>query len=216
MAAGELDLKARDKLLVEMTPDVATHVLLDNYRQSMALTHAELRAPETIGEAARFIRSLERAGALNRAVEFLPDDEELEERRARRQGLTRPEIAVLLAYAKMTLYNDLLASGVPDDPWLVKDIGLYFPPLLSSRYAGYIDSHRLRLLGKRILPGMRCTRTPTCRPSYCGSCPPRTTWAQPPQSGSTSPSGTPRTPSARLKTGTLPPRTQCSCWRLQR
>jgi glutamate dehydrogenase len=144
IADGRLDLKARNKLLVKMTKDVATHVLMDNYRQSMALTHAEAQARATIGEAGRFIRALERAGELDRAVEFLPDDEELEERKARKLGLTRPELAVLLAYAKMTLYDDLLASGLPDDPWLVRDIGLYFPPLLSETYGDYLDRHRLR------------------------------------------------------------------------
>ncbi|MEX2453265.1 MAG: NAD-glutamate dehydrogenase [Rhodospirillaceae bacterium] len=144
IADGELDLSGRNRLLVKMTRDVAAHVLLDNYRQSMALSQAEARAAESIGEAARFIRALERAGELNRAVEFLPDDEELDERRARRQGLTRPELAVLLAYGKMTLYNDLLASSVPDDPWLVRDIGLYFPPILSEKFGRYLENHRLR------------------------------------------------------------------------
>lgn len=72
------------------------------------------------------------------------DDEELEDRKARKIGLTRPEIAVLLAYAKMTLYQDLLDSDVPDDPWLVRDIGLYFPPLLTKKYHDYLVNHRLR------------------------------------------------------------------------
>jgi glutamate dehydrogenase len=141
---GKLTLAERNKTLVKMTKDVAAHVLMDNYRQSMALTHAEAVAGETVGEAARFIRSLERSGELDRAVEFLPDDEELEERKIRKQGLTRPELAVLLAYAKMTLYEDILDSDVPDDPWLVRDIGLYFPPLLAEKYASYLNRHRLR------------------------------------------------------------------------
>ncbi len=144
IADGKLDLPARNKLLVKMTKDVAAHVLMDNYRQSMALTHAEARAGETVGEAARFIRALERSGELDRSVEFLPDDEELEERKMRKQGLTRPELAVLLAYAKMTLYEDILASDVPDDPWLVRDIGLYFPPLLAEKYSAYLERHPLR------------------------------------------------------------------------
>jgi glutamate dehydrogenase len=144
IADGKLTLAERNKILVKMTADVAKHVLMDNYRQSMALTHAEALAGDTVGEAARFIRSLERAGELNRAVEFLPDDEELEERKIRKQGLTRPELAVLLAYAKMTLYEDILNSDVPDDPWLVRDIGLYFPPLLAEKYGDYLSRHRLR------------------------------------------------------------------------
>ena len=144
IADGKLDLTERNKLLVKMTKDVSAHVLMDNYRQSMALTHAEARAGETVGEAAKFIRALERSGELDRTVEFLPDDEELEERKVRKLGLTRPELAVLLAYAKMTLYEDILASDVPDDPWLARDIGLYFPPLLTEKYGEYLPRHRLR------------------------------------------------------------------------
>tara|TARA_R110002126_G_scaffold36678_20_gene111312 strand:+ start:8317 stop:13155 length:4839 start_codon:yes stop_codon:yes gene_type:complete len=144
IADGKLDLAERNNILVKMTKDVAAHVLMDNYRQSMALTHAEAQAGDTVGEATRFIRSLERSGELDRAVEFLPDDEELDERKMRKQGLTRPELAVLLAYAKMTLYEDILESDVPDDPWLVRDIGLYFPPLLAEKYGEYLNRHRLR------------------------------------------------------------------------
>ena len=144
LAAGALDMPERDLLLAKMTEDVAEHVLVDNYRQSMALTHAEARAGATVGNAARFIRALERADKLNRAVEFLPEDEELEERQARDRGLARPEYAVLLAYAKMTLYDDLLASGLPDDPWLVGDIDLYFPAALRERFAAFLSRHKLR------------------------------------------------------------------------
>lgn len=144
MADGKLTYEERNKILVKMTDDVAAHVLMDNYRQSMAITHAQALATEQIGEAGRFIRALEKTGELDRSVEFLPDDEELEDRKIRKTGLTRPEIAVLLAYAKMTLYQDLLDSDVPDDPWLVRDIGLYFPPLLSKKFQGYIENHRLR------------------------------------------------------------------------
>ncbi len=89
-------------------------------------------------------RCYRNSGELDRSVEFLPDDEELEERKVRKLGLTRPELAVLLAYAKMTLYEDILASDVPDDPWLSRDIGLYFPPLLAEKYGDYPGRHRLR------------------------------------------------------------------------
>ena len=144
IADGALTMEDRDRLLVRMTGDVGEHVLMDNYRQSMALTHAEAQAPAMLGEATRFIRTLERAGELDRAVEFLPDDETLEERKARKLGLTRPELAVLLAYAKMTLHDELMGSDVPDDPWLVRDIGLYFPPQVREKFGDYFDRHRLR------------------------------------------------------------------------
>ena len=81
------------------------------------------------------MRALERAGKLDRAIEFLPDDETLASRLAQRQGLTRPELAVLLAYAKITLYDELLASDLPDDPQLVDDLMRYFPAVLQERFA---------------------------------------------------------------------------------
>ncbi len=144
MAAGKLSRKSRDTLLAETTDELARHVLVDNYRQSMAITHAEARGSALIGDAARLIRALERAGRLDRAVEFLPDDETLAARRAAGLGLTRPEIAVLLAYSKMTLYDEILASDVPDDPFLVHDVGLYFPGPLRSKFAAFVPGHRLR------------------------------------------------------------------------
>ena len=144
MASGQLSRAQRDKLLGEMTDELAEHVLMDNYRQSMAISHAEARGSTLIGAAGRLIRSLERAGHLDRAVEFLPDDETLAERQAAGLGPTRAEIAVLLAYSKMTLYDEILASDVPDDPFLVQDAGLYFPRPLRSKFAEFVPGHRLR------------------------------------------------------------------------
>jgi glutamate dehydrogenase len=144
MAATRLSIKARNKLLVEMTDEVGELVLIDNYRQSMAITHAETETAARLDEYARFMRGLERAGKLDRSVEFLPDDETLEERRAARKGLVRPELAVLLAYAKITLYEDVLESDLPDEPYLMRDVGLYFPKPLRARYGDFIPRHRLR------------------------------------------------------------------------
>ena len=144
MAAGELTMKQRDSLLSRMTDELAAHVLMDNYRQSRALTHAEAQSAARLDEAVRFMRNLERAGKLDRNVESLPDDETLSERRAAGIGLTRPELSVLLAYSKMTLYEELLDSDVPDEPFLVQDIGLYFPAPLRERFTGFIPRHRLR------------------------------------------------------------------------
>ena len=144
MRRTRLTLAQRDELLRGMTDEVAGLVLIDNYRQAMAITHAESQGAELLDEHARFMRALERAGRLNRAVEFLPDDEAIAERRQKRIGLTRPELAVLLAYAKITLFEDLLDSDVPDDPYLTHDIGLYFPSALRKRYAKLIAEHPLR------------------------------------------------------------------------
>jgi glutamate dehydrogenase len=92
----------------------------------------------------RMIREMERRGLLNRAIEFLPDDEEFATRRAAGEALTSPELAVLLAYAKLALYDDLLASGLPDEPYLATELTRYFPLAMRERFADAIAGHRLR------------------------------------------------------------------------
>ncbi|MFN4091072.1 MAG: NAD-glutamate dehydrogenase domain-containing protein, partial [Alphaproteobacteria bacterium] len=142
--AGELTLKQRDGLLREMTDEVAQLVLAHNYLQSGALSLTEAEAPALLGRHARFIRRLERAGQLNRAIEYLPDDETIADREAAGIGLTRPELAVLLSYSKIVLYEELLGTELPDDPQLVDDLVLYFPPTLRERWREQIGQHRLR------------------------------------------------------------------------
>ena len=113
---GRLTMDARNALLAEMTDEVAGLVLRNNYLQTLALSLAERRGMEDFGFLQRLIQTLETRGLLDRAVEYLPDDMQLAERRRRSQPFTRPELAVLLAYAKLSLYDDLLESAVPDDP----------------------------------------------------------------------------------------------------
>jgi len=144
VARGDMTMKQRDDLLARMTDEVGHLVLADNYRQTQALTVAQARGAEMLEAQARFIRALERAGKLKRRIEFLPGEEELAERMADHQGLTRPELAVLLAYAKITLYDDLLASDLPDDPFMADDLKRYFPEPLRERFADAISGHRLR------------------------------------------------------------------------
>ena len=144
VARGDMTLKQRDQLLVAMTDEVAALVLNDNYLQTQALTIAQARGADMLEAQTRFIRSLEKAGRLNRAIEYLPDEEELAARMANRQGLTRPELAVLLAYAKITLYDELLASDLPDDPFMHEDLVRYFPGPLRERFDEAIGRHRLR------------------------------------------------------------------------
>ena len=142
---GDMTLKQRDKLLEAMTDEVADLVLRDNYDQSQALTIAASQGIDLLDAQSRLMRDLERGHLrLNRRIEFLPDDEALADRSADGLGLTRPEAAVLLAYAKMALYDDLLASDLPDDGRLVDDLALYFPERLRERYAKVIADHRLR------------------------------------------------------------------------
>ncbi len=144
VADKKLTAAARNKLLLEMTNEVGALVLRDNYLQTQAITVAEARASANLDADARFIRALERRGILDRTVEYLPDEEEIVERRSNGRGLTRPEIAVLLSYAKMVLYEDLLASTLPHDPYLVADLHRYFPKRLRKRHTPYVASHRLR------------------------------------------------------------------------
>jgi glutamate dehydrogenase len=120
---GRLSPDHRAKLLAEMTDDVAALVLRNNYQQTLSLSLVEQRGLGDLGYQQRLMQALEAAGELDRPVEFLPDDKEIAERQRRSQPLTRPELAVLLAYAKLSLYADLLESKVPDDSYLARELG---------------------------------------------------------------------------------------------
>jgi glutamate dehydrogenase len=141
---GELPDGARDALLEGMTDDVAAHVLRDNYDQTLALSVAQSRASRDIDSHGRFIRDLERRGKLDRAVEFLPSDEDLRKRAQENRGLTRPELAVLLAYAKLDLDSEIAASGLPDESYFAAELTGYFPPAAVSRFPDEMMHHRLR------------------------------------------------------------------------
>jgi glutamate dehydrogenase len=141
---GELKAEDRNKLLAAMTDEVGRLVLRDNYEQTQAISIADSRGESALDEQARYMRSLEKAGKLDRAIEGLPDDETIAQRHTARLGLTRPELAVLLAYSKIVLYQDLLASDLPDAPLLVEDLVLYFPEPLRVRYRPAIERHKLR------------------------------------------------------------------------
>ncbi len=144
MAAGRLSRKKRDDLLAAMTEEVSALVLRDNYRQSSALSETERQSAVLLDDHALFLAALEKEGRLDRAVEFLPTAEEIDERRADGIGLTRPELAVLLAYAKIVLQEQVLESELPDDPHLAGGIGAYFPKAMQRRFADLLHEHRLR------------------------------------------------------------------------
>ncbi|MDH3747942.1 MAG: NAD-glutamate dehydrogenase [Gammaproteobacteria bacterium] len=133
----------RDELLASMTDDVAELVLRNNYLQTQAISMSEIRSLERIDETARLITNLERTGLLDRDLEFLPDDIEIEERRARKQGFTRPELAVVLSYAKIDLYNGLIDSNETLEDFLRIDPLRYFPTILRRRYSDLRAGHRL-------------------------------------------------------------------------
>ena len=140
---GRLTRRARNKLLTDMTDDVARFVLRSNYLQTQSISMMEARARERLDETARLVTNLEKTGLLDRGLEFLPDEIEIDERRQRKQGLTRPELAVILSYAKIDLYNGLEASDQALDDFLTTDPQRYFPPLLRKRFADLIPGHRL-------------------------------------------------------------------------
>ncbi len=144
VAAGDLTPKQRDRLLVEMTDEVGALVLRDNYLQTQAISVMEAQGADLLDAEARFMRLLEKVGRLDRAIEFLPSDETLTERAAARQGFTRPELSVLLAYGKIWLYEHILQSDLPVDPFMETDLSHYFPTALQTRFAAEISRHRLR------------------------------------------------------------------------
>jgi glutamate dehydrogenase len=141
---GRLTFEARNALLAEMTDEVGRLVLRNNYLQTLAISLAERRGAGESGFAQHLMQRLERQGRLDRTVEFLPDDASIAERALRAEGLTRPELAVLLAYAKLALHDELLDSKVPDDPYLGRELERYFPLELRERFPEAIASHRLR------------------------------------------------------------------------
>ena len=142
--AGKLTRKQRNRLLEKMTDEVAQQCLRDNYLQSQAITVTHDIGGHLLDRFARFMRALEKSGQLNRRVEYLPDDEEVLERLRRGEGLTRAEIAVLLSYSKLVLYDDLLASDLPDNAYFAADLANYFPKPLREPYAKEIERHRLK------------------------------------------------------------------------
>ena len=135
---------ARRKLLAEMTDEVEHLVLRDNYLQSLALSVAEYQSRTRLNEDAHLIRILERQGYLNRQLEFLPNDDDIAERRTSGRGLTRPELAVLLAYSKIALYNELDAKALANDPYLKGELVDYFPAPLRRDYAALMAKHPLQ------------------------------------------------------------------------
>ncbi|MDE2249040.1 MAG: NAD-glutamate dehydrogenase [Pseudomonadota bacterium] len=141
---GELTDAARNVQLAAMTDEVGQLVLWDNYRQNQAITLMEHQSVSRIGSMAHFIRTLEAEGTLDRQVENLPSEAELTERKSRGHGLTRPELAVLLSYDKIRLFQQLLDSDVPEDPYLSKELVRYFPAPLHEKYAEHMQRHRLK------------------------------------------------------------------------
>jgi glutamate dehydrogenase len=153
---GVLTRPDRAALLRQMTDDVAALVLVNNYRQTLALSLAERRGVSELAFDQRLMQMLELRGDLDRAVEFLPTDMELSDRRSRGESLTRPELAVLLAYAKLTLHEDLLACPALDDPYFARELSAYFPDAVEGRFPDAVAHHRLKrdIIATRLANGL--------------------------------------------------------------
>ena len=141
---GKLKEADRNALLAEMTDEVGQLVLQDNYFQTQSLAVSGVRAEKMLDAQTRFMRHQEKTGRLNRKVEYLPGDDELAERKANNQGLTSPERAVLLAYSKMELFDDLVASDLIDDEYVARALIEYFPTALQKRFADVMPTHPLK------------------------------------------------------------------------
>ncbi|WP_405144917.1 NAD-glutamate dehydrogenase [Sphaerisporangium sp. NBC_01403] len=141
---GRLGDQQRDELFLDMTDEVAGLVLQDNHAQNVVLAAARAQAPEMLHIHARYLRKLEREGLVNRELEALPSDKALAERRQAGLGLTAPEFSVLLAYTKLVADHEVLASDLPDDPYLESWLVSYFPSALRERFRAAMDAHPLR------------------------------------------------------------------------
>jgi glutamate dehydrogenase len=141
---GKLNADARVKLLASMTDEVGTLVLRNNYLQSLALSMSQTRKLEDLPYQRKLMLNLEKDGRLDRKIEFLPDESIIIAREKLGQGLTRPELSVLLAYAKLSLHDAILASDAPDDAYFERDLLNYFPQALRKTYPATITTHRLR------------------------------------------------------------------------
>ncbi len=157
---NEMTLQQRNELLEKMTDEVAELVLRDNYEQTQMLSLESSVAVSTIDVFKRYMHELEKVGRLNRKLEFLPTENIFVERKANQQGLTRPEIAVLIAYCKMYLKQDIIASDVTDDPYFERYLMMAFPQPLREKYLPQMKEHSLRKeiiatqLGKNVTDHM--------------------------------------------------------------
>ena len=181
VAEGDLTGKQRNELLAEMTDEVSALVLRDNYGQAQALTSSATQAASMAEVHERYVRSLEQAGVLSRELEFLPSIAAFEDRAAAGGGLTAPEFAILLSHTKVALSQALLASELPDDPYLAGELALYFPSRLRERFPEQLSGIRFGARSSRrgsrttssIAPARRSSSGSATRPARTGRDRPR-------------------------------------------
>ncbi|GAA77778.1 NAD-glutamate dehydrogenase [Pseudoalteromonas fuliginea] len=144
VAEGDLTRKQRDELLYSMTDEVSELVLKDCYRQTHTISITQSKGTSTLKEKIRFIHALEKDGKLNRAIEFIPSDEELAERAAAGKDLTRPELSVLVSYAKMVLKESLVSDEITENPYYRQLLVKSFPRPLREKFNDAMNNHPLR------------------------------------------------------------------------
>ncbi|MGP9020514.1 NAD-glutamate dehydrogenase [Streptomyces sp. BR1] len=144
VADGDMTVKQRNKILAQMTDEVGKLVLRNNYAQNVALANAVAQSPSLLHAHQRFMRRLGRDGHLDRGLEFLPSDRQIRELLNSGKGLSQPELAVLLAYTKITVADELVHTDLPDDPYLQGLLHAYFPQQLREKFPEAIDGHALR------------------------------------------------------------------------
>ncbi|MGW5861784.1 NAD-glutamate dehydrogenase [Streptomyces sp. NPDC055239] len=144
VANGDMTVKQRNKFLAAMTDEVGTLVLRNNYAQNTALSNAVAQSPSLLHAHQRFMRRLGKSGHLNRGLEFLPNDRQIRELLSSGRGLSQPELAVLLAYTKITAADELIQTTLPDDDYLRRLLHAYFPEALREKFPEQVDGHALR------------------------------------------------------------------------
>lgn len=160
---NSLKEQERNKLLEAMTEDVSELCLTDNMLQAQALSVAEQQGYQSLTRQQRLIHTLEKEGRLDRAIEFLPNDSQITLRSVEKRGFTRPELAVLLSYSKLSVYDNLIESNIPDDSYFDEEVARYFPEKLAKKFEGEMHSHRLKreiittIVTNSIVNRMGCT-----------------------------------------------------------
>ncbi|MCX4666839.1 NAD-glutamate dehydrogenase [Streptomyces sp. NBC_01381] len=144
VANGDMTVKQRNKFLAAMTDEVGELVLRNNYAQNTALSNAVFQSPSLLHAHQRFMRRLGRDGHLDRALEFLPTDRQIRELLNSGRGLSQPELAVLMAYTKITAADELIQTSLPDDAYLRRLLHAYFPQALREKFPEQVDGHALR------------------------------------------------------------------------
>lgn len=144
LETGDYAMETRNGVLEEMTDEVARLVLRDNMLQTQAISTAQSQGAVQLEAQERMMNRLEAQGLLNRKVEFLPNTKQMQDRKIAGEPLTRPELSVLLSYAKMAIYDELLSSNLPDEEHLQDDLIRYFPKQMRENYEQQITHHRLK------------------------------------------------------------------------